>query len=154
MRKNYDLSVEVFGRTYQPIENNTINHSVYGKTIECRYGIYKGGRKWNLFIQILTQSNTLIPFINEGGSFKELHETGNFQECGYRPVVAYDVDDNDDLTNVDNYIIIDDDSDMLYGQRNHFINVLPSPRNMKGFNEEHYKLGVDMLSKTVIELNY
>ena len=99
MRKNYDLSVEVFGRTYQPIENNTINHSVYGRTIECRYEIYKGSRKWNLFIQILTQSNTLIPFINEGGSFKELHETGNFQECGYRPVVAYDVDDNDDLTN-------------------------------------------------------
>ena len=59
-----------------------------------------------------------------------------------------------DNSGVDNYIIIDDDSDMLYGQRNHFINVLPSPRNTKGFNEEHYKLGVEMLSKTVIELNY
>jgi hypothetical protein len=55
---------------------------------------------------------------------------------------------------VDNYIIIDDDSDMLYGQRHHFVNVLPSPRNKRGFDEQHYKLGLEMLSKTVIDLNY
>jgi hypothetical protein len=55
---------------------------------------------------------------------------------------------------VDNYIIIDDDSDMLYGQRHHFVHVLPSPRNKRGFDEQHYKLGLEMLSKTVIDLNY
>jgi hypothetical protein len=55
---------------------------------------------------------------------------------------------------VDNYVIIDDDGDMLYGQKNHFIQVLPSPRNNLGFNEEHYKIGLDMLNKTVIDLNY
>lgn len=59
-----------------------------------------------------------------------------------------------DKSGIENYIIIDDDSDMLYGQRNHFINVLPSPRNMSGFNENHYKQGIEMLSKTVIDLNY
>ncbi len=55
---------------------------------------------------------------------------------------------------IENYIIIDDDSDMLYGQRNHFIHVLPSPRNKDGFNESHYKQSLERLSKTIIELNY
>jgi hypothetical protein len=59
-----------------------------------------------------------------------------------------------DKSGIENYIIIDDDSDMLYGQRNHFIHVLPSPRNKNGFCEEHYKLGLEKLNKSVIELNY
>ena len=59
-----------------------------------------------------------------------------------------------DKSGIENYIIIDDDSGMLYGQRNHFIHVLPSPRNKNGFCEEHYKLGLEKLNKSVIELNY
>ena len=55
---------------------------------------------------------------------------------------------------VDNYIIIDDDSDMLYNQRNHFVHVLPSPRNKRGFNEKYYAQALDKLSKDVIDLNY
>ncbi len=55
---------------------------------------------------------------------------------------------------VDNYIIIDDDSDMLYNQRNHFVHVLPSPRNKSGFNEKYYAQALDKLSKDVIDLNY
>ena len=55
---------------------------------------------------------------------------------------------------VENYIIIDDDSDMLYGQRNHFVHVLPSPRNTEGFNEHYYQKAKAMLDKSVIELNY
>ena len=55
---------------------------------------------------------------------------------------------------VENYIIVDDDSDMLYGQRNHFVHVLPSPRNKDGFDESHYKLALSMLNKTVADLNY
>jgi hypothetical protein len=55
---------------------------------------------------------------------------------------------------VDNYIIIDDDSDMLYGQRNHFVNVLPSPRNKDGFNQKYFEEALQKLSKTVIDLNY
>ena len=54
----------------------------------------------------------------------------------------------------DNYIIIDDDSDMLYRQRNHFVHVLPSPRNKRGFNEKYYDQALDKLSKDVIDLNY
>ena len=57
-------------------------------------------------------------------------------------------------SNISNYIIIDDDSDMLYGQKNHFINVLPSPRNKSGFNEYYYNIALDMLSKDIIQLNY
>jgi hypothetical protein len=55
---------------------------------------------------------------------------------------------------IGNYIIIDDDSDMLYGQRNHFVHVLPSPRNKTGFNEEYFGEALLKLSKTVIDLNY
>ena len=58
------------------------------------------------------------------------------------------------ISGVDNYIIIDDDSDMLYCQKNHFLPVLPSPRNKSGFGEEHYKKGLEMLNKTIIDLNY
>lgn len=59
-----------------------------------------------------------------------------------------------DKSGVDNYIIIDDDADMLFKQRNHFVHVLPSPRNKDGFGEEHYKLGKELLNRTVIDLNY
>ena len=55
---------------------------------------------------------------------------------------------------VDNYIIIDDDGDMLYSQRNHFVHVLPSPRNKDGFNEKYFEEALKKLSKTVIDLNY
>lgn len=56
--------------------------------------------------------------------------------------------------NIANYIIIDDDSDMTYTQRNHFIHVLPSPRNYSGFN---YNYGIQALKKMksdIITLNY
>jgi HAD domain in Swiss Army Knife RNA repair proteins len=57
-------------------------------------------------------------------------------------------------TGIENYIIIDDDSDMLYNQRNHFVHVLPSPRNKDGFNQHYYEIARAMLEKTVIDLNY
>ena len=57
-------------------------------------------------------------------------------------------------TGIENYIIIDDDGDMLYGQRNHFVHVLPSPRNREGFNQKYYKEALSKLNKTVIDLNY
>jgi hypothetical protein len=55
---------------------------------------------------------------------------------------------------VETYIIIDDDSDMLYGQKNHFVHVLPSPRNKEGFNQKYYNEALTKLNKTVIDLNY
>lgn len=55
---------------------------------------------------------------------------------------------------IENYIIIDDDADMLYEQRNHFIHVLPSPRNKDGFNKDHYEEALEKLNKNVIQLNY
>ena len=57
-------------------------------------------------------------------------------------------------SDVENYIIIDDDSDMLYCQRSHFVHVLPSPRNRDGFNEEYYKEALIKLNKTIIDLIY
>ncbi len=55
---------------------------------------------------------------------------------------------------IENYIIIDDDSDMLYSQRNHFVHVLPSPRNKSGFNEEYLEQATLKLEQSVIDLNY
>jgi hypothetical protein len=57
-------------------------------------------------------------------------------------------------SNIVNYVILDDDSDMLYGQRNHFVNVLPAPRNTSGFNKEYYNKALDILLSDVIRLNY
>jgi len=62
--------------------------------------------------------------------------------------------DRMEKSGIGNYIIIDDDSDMLYGQRNHFVHVLPSPRNKMGFNEEYFNEALLKLSKTAIDLNY
>lgn len=59
-----------------------------------------------------------------------------------------------DRTNIENYIIIDDDSDMLYTQRKHFVHVLPHPRHNTGFDELFFNEALAKLSKTVIELNY
>ena len=53
-----------------------------------------------------------------------------------------------------NYVIIDDDSDMLYGQRNNFVHVYPSPRNTKGFNESHYEKAKEILLQTVADITY
>jgi hypothetical protein len=55
---------------------------------------------------------------------------------------------------VENYIIIDDDSDMLYKQRHHFIHVLPSPRNKRGFDQAHYVHAMEVLGWTVSDITY
>lgn len=54
---------------------------------------------------------------------------------------------------IENYIILDD-SDMLYGQKNHFIHVFPAPRNTSGFNEFYYQQALKLLSSDIIKLNY
>jgi hypothetical protein len=59
-----------------------------------------------------------------------------------------------DKSGLENYIILDDDSDMLYKQRNHFVHVISSPRNTEGFNEHYYQKAKLMLDKNIIELNY
>jgi hypothetical protein len=55
---------------------------------------------------------------------------------------------------IENYVIIDDDSDMLYGQRNNFVHVHPSPRNKEGFGLYHYNLAKEILSKTITQITY
>lgn len=57
-------------------------------------------------------------------------------------------------TKIKNFIIIDDDSDMLYNQRHHFIHVKPSPRNKDGFNQENYDRAYGILKKNLIDLYY
>lgn len=59
-----------------------------------------------------------------------------------------------DASGIENFIIIDDDTDMLYNQRKHFIHVKPSPRNLDGFNQENYDQAFSILSKNVLDLYY
>lgn len=51
---------------------------------------------------------------------------------------------------IDNYLIIDDDSDMLYCQRNHFV----KPSHQKGFTIDDYNKAYSILIKNVGSLNY
>ena len=53
---------------------------------------------------------------------------------------------------ISQYVIIDDDSDMLYNQRKHFVHVLDWPSNVSGFNMHCYNKALAILSQTVIEL--
>ena len=55
---------------------------------------------------------------------------------------------------IENYVIIDDDSDMLYRQGNNFVHVYPSPRNKEGFGSYHYNLAKEILSKTITQITY
>ena len=59
-----------------------------------------------------------------------------------------------DKSGIENYIIIDDDSDMLYKQRKHFVHVLPSPRSKVGFNKLNYNKAKRILKGSVIDVNY
>lgn len=54
---------------------------------------------------------------------------------------------------VSNYIIIDDDGDMLLEQKNHFILTPPSPRNKEGFAKRHYLKALKALKTDIIDLN-
>lgn len=54
-----------------------------------------------------------------------------------------------DKSGVENYIIIDDNSDMLYGQRNNFVHCkFP---NLTGFAEPQYKHALEILSKNIYD---
>lgn len=78
------------------------------------------------------------------------------EDLGFRHINWSEDEQREYMENsgIDNYIIIDDDSDMLYGQRNHFVHVLPSPRNKEGFNQYYYEQAKEILVKDIISLNY
>jgi hypothetical protein len=55
-----------------------------------------------------------------------------------------------DKSEVKNYVIIDDDSDMLYGQREHFVK---TPRDV-GFDKKCALKCINILNKSIIDLYY
>lgn len=76
------------------------------------------------------------------------------QITNIRPIDGADMIEINKLYNQDclaTMYQIDDDSDMLYRQKNHFVHVLPSPRNKDGFNQHYYEIAKSMLEKTIIE---
>lgn len=48
--------------------------------------------------------------------------------------------------NIDTYVIIDDDEDMLLKQKDNFVHVEQSPDNMEGFNEDCYNKALKILN--------
>jgi len=55
-----------------------------------------------------------------------------------------------ETSEVKNYIILDDDSDMLYSQREHFIQTTWKD----GLNDDHMNKSIEILNKTLIDLYY
>lgn len=58
-----------------------------------------------------------------------------------------------DTANLHNYVIIDDDSDFTYNQRNHFIHI-KTYEGTDGFNQFHMNQAIGILAKTITELNH
>lgn len=51
----------------------------------------------------------------------------------------------DEETDIGNYVIIDDDEDMLYRQRNNFVHIPQPPEHNDGLNEYYYKKSLEIL---------
>lgn len=86
-----------------------------------------------------------------GLEIKEWLSNQDFRQCFWSEERQREYMEKSDI---ENFIIIDDDSDMLYNQRQHFVHVKPSPRNILGFHEEHYQQASSILSKNFIDLYY
>lgn len=76
-----------------------------------------------------------------------LKKTGDFQRINWSKEVQRECIDK---AIVKNYIILDDDSDMLYGQREHFIHT----SNNTGLTDALMNKGIETLNKNLIELYY
>lgn len=57
-----------------------------------------------------------------------------------------------DRSKINNFVIIDDDSDMLYNQRNNFVHV-KSWKGTDGFSNVHREQALKILNQTYIETN-
>lgn len=62
--------------------------------------------------------------------------------------------DRVDFSGLESYVIIDDDSDMLLTQKNHFVHVEPSPRNNDGFHAGHLEKALRILNSSIVPLNF
>lgn len=59
-----------------------------------------------------------------------------------------------DRSGISNYVILDDDSDMLYGQRHHFVHIPPPPRHYGGLDKKYADITIKKLNQNVVDLNY
>lgn len=75
----------------------------------------------------------------------EIH--GDFQRINWSREVQQERIDN---AKVKNYVILDDDSDMLLSQKEHFIKTYTS----HGLTEERADMAIEILNKSLIELYY
>ena len=76
-----------------------------------------------------------------------LKEKGDFQRINWSQEVQQEYIEH---SIVKNYVILDDDSDMLYGQREHFIKT----SNSHGLTKELTETAIKVLNKSVINLYY
>lgn len=76
-----------------------------------------------------------------------LKKKGNFQRINWSKEVQQEYIDR---SIVKNYVILDDDSDMLYGQREHFIKT----PNSNGLTQKIAERVIKVLNKSIINLYY
>ncbi len=76
-----------------------------------------------------------------------LKNQGNFQRINWSREVQQEYLDK---AKVKNYVILDDDSDMLFNQREHFVKTY----TMHGLNKERADMAIEILNKSLIDLYY
>lgn len=76
-----------------------------------------------------------------------LNNHGKFQRINWSKEVQQEYIDN---AKVKNYVILDDDSDMLYNQREHFVKTYAS----HGLTQERAERAIEILNKSIIDLYY
>jgi hypothetical protein len=91
----------------------------------------------------------LIGSVERGGEIKYFLE-----KEGFRKIFFGEEDEKKykESSKIHNYIILDDDTDMLYDQRNHFIHVPQPPYHYDGFNEKFYKLSLKIINRSITEM--
>lgn len=55
---------------------------------------------------------------------------------------------------LEQYIILDDDTDMLYNQRNHFVHIPQFPVHSGGLDQTIFEQALSILNKTIEQINY
>lgn len=76
-----------------------------------------------------------------------LENHGKFQRINWSKEVQQEYIDN---AKVKNYVILDDDSDMLYNQREHFVKTYTN----NGLTQERAERAIEILNKSIIDIYY
>lgn len=120
-----------------------------GRTIQQLNDLLKFVCVTGEIIDITTYMRATVPSysIPRGCEIEHWLEQKKFQRINYsREVQLKYMEDS----LVENYVILDDDSDMLYNQREHYVRT----SRQTGLNEDSAKKSVEILKTSIVDLYY